>query len=609
MAITVKKRPFDYCFTGNPVFYQLYSDLAAASTDVHVEVVVRYKYIKDPDSDYRSLPAIPYSPDAGIVNIDIKDIIEGVLENALPAFPGDETTIHEALSQTAVFYVIFREITPQNSNPSYDTSEAEYIRIGIKGGLSTGKYRGNNFFTNYSLGLAPFLTWQLSGRLAAAGERMYLGYFNTITSGSVKVKLTATYTDGSTEFVLKDMPVQKGLVYFIPSGFEQWGLISDKKLWFWTVQVLDYADPNYPVQLSQLFKYVADNRNNYNDVTIHYRNSFSCIDSVRIRGVITRSIDYETTEQEITLAPDYFSGHFIAPQKAIASRRENMTWKGDVGYLQKNEQDRLRDFGLTKEAWWEIDKKWWPVVVTTPNINNFTSTDDKKWSLPVEFKLAWSGEEYYTPDNVDLGDGIFTDNTCQAYISDVVQDIDLSGSEAAILVSFTENDPRNESTQYRWRVITPNIILYVDWTQQDYGTHSFLFHIQKEVVTYLELQAINTLGIIGKKTVVQVDSRANPGTGSGNECILGNNTNTSDQVTIKINGTTIVDNRFLGANNYFTFLAEDAAGATVEIEFGNISPSWVDLWSGSNGYNPTINGHTVTFTGVTIDNGMNIQIT
>src|SRR5215213_9352461 len=101
MAIQILKRPFRYCFSGNSIYYQLYSALAASDADVYFEYRIKYHTI---GAAYSTTKEFPYSPVDGYANIDIKDILDSLLEYELPIFPGDEKTIHSALKQTSHYF-------------------------------------------------------------------------------------------------------------------------------------------------------------------------------------------------------------------------------------------------------------------------------------------------------------------------------------------------------------------------------------------------------------------------------------------------------------------------------------------------------------------------
>ena len=42
--IVIQERPYDYCMSGNPIAYELYSALAASNPDIYFEVRIKFTY-------------------------------------------------------------------------------------------------------------------------------------------------------------------------------------------------------------------------------------------------------------------------------------------------------------------------------------------------------------------------------------------------------------------------------------------------------------------------------------------------------------------------------------------------------------------------------------
>jgi hypothetical protein len=189
MAIIVTKRPFERCFSGNPIHYELFSALAAGDADVFFEVKVRFKKISS--TIYQDVVVLPYAPVNGYATVDLKEILDSKLEFELPQFDVDETKTWPAEKQTGHFYLQFREITPTSVAPTWDDSESDYRRFVLKGGLNDFKYQGNNFWVNYFNVEKPFLSWQMRGRPASRDERMYLCYLNTSDSAILTVSVNS----------------------------------------------------------------------------------------------------------------------------------------------------------------------------------------------------------------------------------------------------------------------------------------------------------------------------------------------------------------------------------------------------------------------------------
>lgn len=610
MSITVTKRPYSKSFSGNPVYYQLYSALAASDTTVYFEIQVQFKPIGGSYAPVLDTP-IPFFPVAGIADVDIKDILHAQMDFGLIEFYDDEKTCWHTGGQSGYFYLEFREITTANTAPSWDSSESSHECFVAKGGLNYFMYRGNNWWANYQPVQKPFLTWQKSGRKAALTERMYLAFLQLAAASSLFQKVHVVYTDGSTADDSIEMTVLKDAVHFIPAGATQLdleSLTSGKAIWYWEIKVEDESE----VAQSETFRYYLDNQNDYNGVTLHYRNSLGGLDSVRIRGEIEEGASYNYTEQDSAVEPDYFSGSSISPQRRIGDNTEQITYKGNTGPLTREEQDRLRDAFINREVYQEIRKKWWPVVIITKSFT-LRKTTDQRWSLPIEWELAYTGGDYYTPRAVDLGDGVFNDNVCAAMLSPLSVSVDMSGAQADVTITGTEVDPQNASTTFRYRLINDDSTA-TDWTTVAYADLPLNMLLPKEHTYIVEAQGICTGGVLGRLTTTQIDTRtpADPGGGGGGtpppvNSIITNYASSPTSFTIIKDSVELISG-YVGAFNSFDFGVEDAVGVVIELSL-SFSSSFVLLESNGVSYTPFIfTGNYARFVGVTITDGIQIYV-
>lgn len=578
MAIIVQKRPYEYCFSGNPVAYELYSDLAAADASVCFEIKLLFKLV---NGEYSSTEAIPWYPVNGVAAINVQDLLEGLLTYEVPVISNDEKAVQMVAGHSGKFYLQFRETTPLNADVTWDDSESEFERTVIKGGISRFKYEGSNFFSNYFFLNKPFLTWQQRGRLAAPAERMYLTYLHTADSETLSAVCSVYYTDGSFAIVQTDFAViEKGACYYVPAGAMQWGLPDKepaKKIYYWEITIIGNILAG-ATALSEAFRYYADNRNDYNNCTLHYRNSIGGLDSLRVRGAIEQAQDYSFTEQVQTVASDYSSAHYFAPQKLLTNSRETIAWKGDIGHLGKEEQDRLRDSHLQRECWQEVEGKWWPINITTKSRKQKT-TNDTRFTFPIEWSLAYEGDSYYTPQYVSLGNSNGS-NVCMALITDVkVLLYDTPDGKVRATVQLVENDPEGASSTFRYQVVGGS--LPSGWITAAYG--SFEVIVAKEELLSLELQPICTGNIYGRKTIVPIDTRTGQsggGTGGGTpagNCRIVNNTGTSTGFTITIDSVVVADG-VVGAWGNTAFEVAPDYYRRVEVFLADLSPASITLY-------------------------------
>jgi hypothetical protein len=178
--LRIKKRPYQFCLSGNTIHYQFFSEEAVYDKTVTFEIKVLFDYNQTgvPSPEVITLPLVPVD---GYADIDLKDILHAQLEYGVPLITGTETDCSVAAKQSGVFYVQFRQITSAIADPPWTDSEKDFLVRIIKGGLPVLKFQGTNFWQNYfALTVeTKFFTWQLSNRMAAVYERMYLCWFNT----------------------------------------------------------------------------------------------------------------------------------------------------------------------------------------------------------------------------------------------------------------------------------------------------------------------------------------------------------------------------------------------------------------------------------------------
>lgn len=390
------------------MLYQLYSAAALADATIYFEIAVWFK--RRDGAAFSEILKFPFYPVSGTAKADIRSIIDPQLEYELPNLT--DGLLYEnplfAKKATGFFYIKYREITVADPDPAWST-DASNERFCIKGGIAYQKWRGDNYWINYFDIEKPFLTWQESGRQAAIDERMYLPWLNLtdVAEGKIMMRRKLVFTDLSEDYAFIDFQVLKYDVGMFPCGATQLKLDlvdPDKNIYYWELQVFDVTDTMALAAISNSFRYYADNRKDYNDITLNYRNSLGGIDSAMVRGVIDYNLVRTFTEQERVAAADYFNTHFISPKKIAADSEELQVYKGDLGLTDKEAQDRLRDLHYQRECWWYQQNKWLPVMIMTGN-EKLRSSGDKLFAMPVEFAVADGGDNYYTPANINLQEG------------------------------------------------------------------------------------------------------------------------------------------------------------------------------------------------------------
>ena len=141
--ITLLERPYQVCFSRNPVAYKLQTNTALSTQGLKIDV--RLMFRRFGANDFIQQIAISLVPDSsGIAEIDFSKVLDSLVDYSLPAIT---TAVPErAFDQVGEFYVGYREITTAAPNPAW-TTDSSTIRV-IKGGLPYEKWQGPNYFIN-----------------------------------------------------------------------------------------------------------------------------------------------------------------------------------------------------------------------------------------------------------------------------------------------------------------------------------------------------------------------------------------------------------------------------------------------------------------------------
>lgn len=511
MPIKTIKRPYKISFSGNPIHYSLSSDLAALDASIFFEVKIMFRFF---GGSFSEVTTLPFYPTNGTADINVQDLLHSQLACSMPALDVLEPKAPQACpEQTGQFYIAFREITTLDPDPAWDISEMNFAGMVISGGINYFQWRGNNFWVNYFNLKKPFLTWQQVGRQASVNEMMWLDFLNLKeTQLAMVARCRVKFTDGTDlvqELLFTAQPQQ---IHLVPSG-AQWNLATldpSKSIHFWDVQILEMVGDDSYISHSETFRYYADNRPSLSGISLHYRNSLGGLDSVRVvTGLIDESLDYTYTEQNRNAAADYYESHVITAKRIISETLETHTYKGDLGHLGKEEQDRLRDAQLQREVYLIRGTKWLPVNILTKQFK-LRSTGDMRFTMPIEFSLGYEGATHYTPASVDLGDAVFGSNVCLAFVDGLYTDTDLESPDAdpgyALVTLYgTEMDEQDASTEFRFQI--PGTLA---WQNLYYAQLPYAFQVPLDGSYLVEHQSICQGDVLGSKREFSFDTYTTP---------------------------------------------------------------------------------------------------
>jgi len=602
--ITVTKRPYEYNFTGNPIVYEFFDNDATADNTLVFQARVKYRIAGT--GIFTTLAVHTLSPYQGKAQIDISAQLHPYLQHYLPPVNAGAVP-YNSPSASMEFYVEFRTISTTDVNTAWNNTEENFIRWGFKGGVHAFRYRGNAFFTQYLTAQKPFFTWQIRNRLAGLTERIYLTWLNLLFNDlsleanvlSIQFKVRVFYTDqtdASTSYAVYGL--KKGNWLYLPAGIKELGLDTltlGKSIWYWQCWLEDTSSGGLGI-VTEKFSFTLDNRNDYNNLQLFYRNSIGGLDTVRIRGVKTTTLDYELTTSQRSAAPDYAESSTPPALLRTDPATEQVRYKADIGYLGKEEQDRLRDCLLNREAYMLKYGRFWPLNLIQGGFD-LTRSDAMKWNFPIEFTLADSGSEFYTPD-IDLGSADPSTNVCATAVNITGTTITHAGGNATVVFAY---NVAGSGTGLRWKVpgyqdIWQNIAFAAS------GTVSIVVPDGAQIS--LQMQAACSADNYGPVASYAVNT--DPGLPADNSTIY-NNTPVNTTWELKVNGTTVNSGTVNGLG-YDGFYLPAITSAAVVLTLASVNPVQVDMEIGGIFYTASLAGGIATWANITAPAGVTIHV-
>lgn len=412
MSYQLTERPHKFSFSRNVIRYLV--ELSAPETPgaaVDFELYAlpideAYDETTNPGELITSQTLYP-NPD-GKVYFYIEDFLNSYLEWELPALTTND--IVAVGKQIKKYYIRYRGISKANPTPPWAT-DAENIRIAIKGGIAKEKFDRNNFFINYLPDQKPFLTWLPADHFIGTDERRYLTYLHDnigepsdpAPATALKLKARVVYTDGQQDTATKDFPaLSESLLFHCPAGLDQLGLFDlqpDKQIWYYTVSVEDTDGNVY----AEGYKLYADYRKFYDVFSFIYHNSLGGIDTLRIRGDYDFEIQRESTDIEQATGGD-FSGEELPTEVGIINISKFDKYTGDAGWMNsRSQQDACQDLLLSDNVFRKVFGRWLRVV-NMQKTQPMPSKDETKFSFPLQWRYTFNNTNY-TPFDKDFGAG------------------------------------------------------------------------------------------------------------------------------------------------------------------------------------------------------------
>jgi len=390
--VLMTERPYEVCFSRNPVVYRFQTDTALSTPGLRIDV--RMFHRKFGAFGFVQIFETSLVPDsAGRVSIDLRKTVDSLIDYKLPL--ATSIAIQSAFDHAGTVYVDFREVTTAAPSPAWTSDLSNSITV-VKGGIPYQQWQGPKYFFNSN----GILTWQKTGRGIGPTEKSWLTYLHLGMNNqeNMSAKVNVYYTDGTSTLNAVTLPISGAVpkygIYHIPTGSQLAlkDLDSAKVIHYYTVRVVA-GTTNLTVE----FKYVVDYRNTYSVTTLHWFNSLGGFDSIVLRGELNKKTVYERQFAEKMIGDDYYSITQLATMQENIKNQEQESYSGSVGLMDDPDMyDRLRDLMLSNRVWQLKFKRWRPVLITNTNVDLGNEGDSIK-DFPVEFTPGYVNESY-APD-------------------------------------------------------------------------------------------------------------------------------------------------------------------------------------------------------------------
>lgn len=299
----------------------------------------------------------------------------------------------------------------------YRVSFAESIAGSIKGLQSDGwKYclagglnhelltsLNENYLEYFSIesNKSKFLTWLPTTKYSRSGvmEKLYFLFQSNPSGIQYRLLVIVQFTD-YTHKIINATPLATCPVYAVAEfmvGFDHLNLVNawyGKTVRSWEVILMDGNDDF----ISERRVFINDARVFDNEKVFFYRNSFSAYDTFRFLGKSELNLEYERASG-ITLREEKYS-FFNAPSRQF-SVKETENCKANSGWISLTEKNCLRELLLSTEAYEQIGKELFQIVVKSAKVTPFLKDGEYLFNLEIEYERAYQNSYFslHTPDS------------------------------------------------------------------------------------------------------------------------------------------------------------------------------------------------------------------
>lgn len=384
MAVALLGKPSPVCWTKNPIEFGFAYALVQTTWKLHVQIVDTNGTFVYGEVQY------PFTATAGGISIPMQGLLDPLVAHVVPAaFTGQQ----EQTASMKPFRLRWRTITGLGTATAWTLDAQTYIAI--KGGIAhlngweerqvngTGNvFTPAKFFPSTA---HNFLTWIPSGRLITPDEYAWLNYFSTDSANNQFVVYDVTFADGTFASSNQNLPTYGGgdfqYRYFnIPVGITQCALDPTGK-GVRSVTVKICKNHAIPTILSS-YTFNIDNRPYYDTMTVHYINSFSGVETLKLRGAIQGGASVEKKEYEqLPVGSNVFgkNPYYDSDMRA--------TWKANSGFMTDEHATALLDMVNSLHMGIILNNVWQPVRIKNKEAV-YRNTVDKKNNFPIELESA-----------------------------------------------------------------------------------------------------------------------------------------------------------------------------------------------------------------------------
>ena len=292
----------------------------------------------------------------------------------------------------------------------YRVSFAESIAGHVKGLQSTGwKYAlagglnhelltclNENYLEYFAVAAnkSKFLSWLPTTKYSRSGvmEKLFFLFQGNPDGIQYRLVVVVTFTD-YTHKIINATPLVAYTPYCVAEfkvGFDHLNLVNawyGKTVKTWEVMLMD-SDDEY---LSERRIYINDPRIFENEKVFFYRNSFSAYDTFRFIGKSEMNLEYERAAGT-TIREEKYS-FFNAPSRQF-SAKETEICKANSGWISLAEKNCLRELLLSTEAYEQIGKELFQIVVISAKITPFLKDGEYLFNLEIEYERAYENSFY-----------------------------------------------------------------------------------------------------------------------------------------------------------------------------------------------------------------------